>query len=571
MSKDNQKQILIWGAGRIGRGFIGDIFAASGYELVFADAAQPLVDQLNQRGSYTVVHAAGVDQIERVKVDRYQAYHVSEKDTLQAVVNDLDMLAVATFPKVFDVVAAELQDMILARRTVRPDAPLDIIVCTNLVHAGPVFSTALYAGLDDEQRAYFDAKIGVVESLIIRMAPPAPAEEVAQDPLVVWTNGYDEFPVDVNAFKGQPPEIAAFRLVTDMRAEEQRKMYTYNMCHAVLGYQGYQQGYELLVDGLADPALRAEAEGALGEVSAALQKVYGFTPEAMAKWVKGVIDQTNNPSIADTVVRMAADPLRKLRKTDRLIGPALLCLNNGVEPAHLVRAIAYALHYRNPDDPNSIKITDAIQADGLDETLKAVCGLGEDPMEKKLIDKIKPAYDRAGKEIAWQQKAQEAYDLGFEYESVYHGCGQCSYAAVSELLGCFDPEVFKAATGLCGGIGLIHDNTCSAFTGAVLAIGNLYSRRREHFDGDKEAKYTNFDLVQQLYAKFTAEFGGVTCAHIHTRKYGRPYDLSQKAERELFEEAGGHGPKGCTDTVGKASQFAIEVLAPLMIGKDEEE
>lgn len=571
MTDVSKKQILIWGAGRIGRGFIGDIFADSGYELVFVDASQDLIAQLNQRGAYTVVRAAGVDQIQRVKVDRYQAYHLSEKAIIQNILNEIDVMAAATFPKVFGAVAAELQALILARRAVRPDAPLDIILCTNLVHAGPAFSEALYQGLDDEQRQYFDEKIGVIESLIIRMAPPAPEDEVAQDPLVVWTNGYGEFPVDASAFKGEPPAIGAFRLVTDMRAEEQRKMYTYNMCHAVLGYQGYQVGYQLLVDCLADPALRAEAEGALNEVSAALQKEYGFTPEAMAKWVAGVIDQTNNPSIGDTVVRMAADPLRKLQKADRLIGPALLCLKNGVEPAHLVRAIAYALQYRNEDDPNSVKLTDAIQSDGLDETLRAVTGLGEDPMEKNLADKIKAAYQQAGREIDWQKKAKEAYDLGFEYESVYHGCGQCSYAAIAELLGCFDPEVFNAATGLCGGIGLKNNNTCSAFTGAVLAIGNLYYRSRENFGGDKEAKYTNFDLVQQLYDKFTAEFGGITCAHIHTRKYGRPYDLSSKAEREAFEEAGGHGPNGCTDTVGKASQFAIEVLAPVLMAKEEEE
>lgn len=571
MTEQSKKQILIWGAGRIGRGFIGDIFADSGYDLVFVDASQALVDQLNQRGAYTVVRAAGVDDIQRVKVENYKAYHLSQREPVQAVLNAIDVMAVATFPKVFGAVGADLQKLILARRAARPDAPLDIILCTNLVHAGPAFSEALYAGLDEEQRQYFDEKVSVVESLIIRMAPPAPEDEVAQDPLVVWTNGYAEFPVDASAFKGEPPAIEAFRLVTDMRAEEQRKMYTYNMCHAVLGYQGYQVGYKLLVDCLADPAIRAEAEGALGEVSAALQKEYGFTPEAMANWVAGVIDQTNNPSIGDTVERMAANPLRKLKKADRLIGPALLCLKNGVEPAHLVRAIAFALHYRNENDPNSITLSDAIQADGLDATLKDVTGLGEDPMEKNLADKIKAAYQQAGQEIDWQKKAQEAYDLGFEYESVYHGCGQCSYAAISELLGCFDPEVFKAATGLCGGIGLKNNNTCSAFTGAVLAIGNLYYRSREHFDGDKEGKYTNFDLVQQLYDKFTAEFGGITCAHIHTRKYGRPYDLSSKEERDAFEEAGGHGPVGCTDTVGKASQFAIEVLAPVLMEKENEE
>lgn len=570
MSQKSDKQILIWGAGRIGRGFIGDIFADSGFQLNFVDAAEGLVDLLNQRGVYTVVRAVSADNIQRVPVTQFKAFHVSQKDILQKLVNEVDVIAIATFPKVFEAVATELQQLILNRRSVKPNEPLDIIICTNLVHAGPVFSTALYAGLDEDQRQYFDEKIGVVESLIIRMAPPAPGAEVEKDPLVVWTNGYGEFPVDGSAFKGTPPEISAFRLVTDMRAEEQRKMYTYNMCHAVLGYQGYQDGYKLLVDCLADPKLRAEAEGALNEVSTALQKQYGFTPEAMAKWVKGVIDQTNNPSIGDTVERMAADPLRKLKKADRLIGPSLLCLQNGVEPVYLIRAIAYALHYRNEADPNSIKLTDDIKNNGLEATLRAATGLGEDPMEKKLTEDIIAAYKQAGKEIDWRAKAKEAYDRGFEYEMVYHGCGQCSYAATSEILGCFDPEVFKAATGLCGGIGLKNNNTCSAFTGAVLAIGNLYNRRREHFDGDREAKYKNFDLVQQLYEKFVAEFGGITCAHVHSVKYGRPYDLSVKAEAVAFEEAGGHGPNGCTDTVGKACQFAVEVLGPVLMEKEEE-
>lgn len=571
MNHATKKQILIWGAGRIGRGFIGDIFSSSGYELIFVDAAQSLIDLLNQRGAYTVVRAAGVDNIQRIKIEHFKAYHLSQKNTIQALFNTIDVMAVATFPKDFEAVAAELRKMILTRRDVRPEVPLNIILCTNLVHAGPVFSTALYRDLADEQRKYFDEKVGVVESLIIRMAPPAPVNEVDNDPLVVWTNGYSEFPVDAGAFKGEPTEIAAFRLVTDMRAEEQRKMYTYNMCHAVLGYQGYQYGYQLLVDCLADPALRAEAEGALKEVSSALQKQYGFSPEAMEKWVKDVIDQTNNPSIGDTVVRMAADPLRKLKKDDRLIGPALLCLKNDVEPVHLVRAIAFALHYRNAKDPNSIKLAEIIQERGLDETIRIISNLGEDSNEKNLADMIKIAYKKVGKMINWQKKAQEAYDLGFEYETVYHGCGQCSYAAISELIGCFEPEVFKAATGLCGGIGLKNNNTCSAFTGAVLAIGNLYNRSRENFGGDKESKYTNFDLVQQLYDKFIAEFGGITCAHIHTQKFGRLYDLSSKVERDDFEDAGGHGPNGCTDTVGKASQFAIEVLTPLLIEREERE
>lgn len=570
MNPEAKKKILIWGAGRIGRGFIGDIFSSSDYELVFVDQSKQLIELLNRRGSYTVVGASGKESIQRKHIDRFTALHLSQKDEIQYIFNQIDVMAVATFPKDFENVAAELRPMILARRSSKPDSPLDIILCTNLVHAGPVFTEALYRDLDEEQRAYFDSKIGVVESLIIRMAPPAPDEEVEEDPLIVWTNGYGEFPVDVTAFKGMPPDIKAFRLVDDMRAEEKRKIYTYNMCHAILGYFGYQFGYELLVDCLADPMLRAEAVGALEEISSALHKAYGFSVQEMKEWSEDVIAQTDNRSIGDTVIRMTANPIRKLHKEDRLVGPALLCLKNGVEPMHITRAIAAALHYRNEEDPKSIVLSDAISKKGLMSVLEEICGLGTDPLERQLAESIMKTYDRIEKEIDWHEVAKQAYDLGFEYEAKYHGCGQCSYAAVSEILGCFDPEVFEAATGFCGGIGLDNNQTCSALSGAVMAIGMLYHRSRENFDGDKESKYANFELVQNLIEKFKQEFGTTTCKDIHALKYGRAYDLRKKEERVAFEEAGGHGPKGCTDTVGKASQFAIEVLAEYFLEHDEE-
>ena len=55
--------------------------------------------------------------------------------------------------------------------------------------------------------------------------------------------------------------------------------------------------------------------------------------------------------------------------------------------------------------------------------------------------------------VPWEERAKKAFTLGFEYESVFHGCGQSVVAAASEALGIFDDQVFISATGLCGGIG----------------------------------------------------------------------------------------------------------------------
>ena len=46
------KQAVIFGAGNIGRGFLGQLFFESGYEIVFVEAIESLVSRLNATGVY---------------------------------------------------------------------------------------------------------------------------------------------------------------------------------------------------------------------------------------------------------------------------------------------------------------------------------------------------------------------------------------------------------------------------------------------------------------------------------------------------------------------------------------
>ena len=49
------KKLLLFGAGNIGRSFIGQLFSRAGYEVVFVDIDSNIVNALNSRRSYTVV------------------------------------------------------------------------------------------------------------------------------------------------------------------------------------------------------------------------------------------------------------------------------------------------------------------------------------------------------------------------------------------------------------------------------------------------------------------------------------------------------------------------------------
>jgi len=373
-----QRTIVVWGAGRIGRGFVADLFDAAGYRVVLVDQARELIEALDAAGRYTVVRAENAQRRHDRVISGYRALATGQTVELGEEIARAAILAVAVFPKDFPSVAQGLAPGLERRRAEKPETPFDIFMATNLPDAAHQFRRLLLETLSPEVRAYAEERIGVVDTLVIRMVPDPPAAERLHDPLLVWTNGMGELPVDRRAFKGEIPPVPGLRLVDDMRAEETRKLHTYNMCHAALAYLGARRGHTLTVDCLADPVVRTEVEGALDEIGRALQAEYGFAPEEMARWNAGVLRQTDNPTLGDTVARHGADPRRKLKRADRLVGPALLARKHGVTPFHLVRAIAAGFLYADPDDPGAVFVQARVAALGLPAAVREVCELTGD-------------------------------------------------------------------------------------------------------------------------------------------------------------------------------------------------
>jgi mannitol-1-phosphate 5-dehydrogenase len=552
--------IVIWGAGRIGRGFVADLFDAAGYRIVLVDESEELIERLRQAGRYTVVRAESAEKRGDRVISGFSALTTAQINAVATAVAETDLMAVAVYPKDFPAVVRQLTPGLSLRHEQRLEAPLDIILCANIPHAAVEFRTLLQEAMSPKMRDYAMSHVGIVESLIIRMVADPPAEVQRQDPLLVWTNGYAGFPVDRHGFKGEIPQAPGLRLVDDMRAEETRKLYTYNTFHAALAYHGARHGYEQIVDCMADPAVRAEAEGTLREARVMLQAEHGFTSDDMDRWIEGVLAQTNNPTLRDTVSRYGADPRRKLRRADRLVGPALLARKHGIATPHLIRALAAALLYRNPEDAGATYVQEQLASLGLPGAIRALCELTPD--EEDLVAAVARDYDRLHAEDHWADLAQQASTLAFEHEKIYHGCGQCALAAILETLDQFDEAaaaVFEAATGLAGGLGLVGNSTCAALIGATLVFGMLYPRQRAHFDGDRENKYRTFSMAQRLRQRYLDAYGSIFCHDIHRRVLGRAFDLRDPAEREAFEAAGAHDDK-CTSVVARAAQWAVEII-----------
>ena len=126
-----------FGAGNIGRGFVGLILHRAGYEVVFADVVDELIDGLKRTPSYRVKEV-GLDSREEV-VDNYRA--VNSRRDEPAVVDEIasaDIVTTAVGPTVLKFIAP----VIAAGLRQRPGgaAPVAVMACENAVNATDVLA-----------------------------------------------------------------------------------------------------------------------------------------------------------------------------------------------------------------------------------------------------------------------------------------------------------------------------------------------------------------------------------------------------------------------------------------------
>ena len=75
------------------------------------------------------------------------------------------------------------------------------------------------------------------------------------------------------------------------------------------------------------------------------------------------------------MLRIGADPIRKLSRNERFIGPALMSLENGDVPVFICRNAAYGFVFTNPEDPSACRLQEMIREQGIEKTIVDVCQL----------------------------------------------------------------------------------------------------------------------------------------------------------------------------------------------------
>jgi mannitol-1-phosphate 5-dehydrogenase len=391
------KRAVHFGAGKIGRGFLGQLYFENGYYTTFVDVVPEVVAGLQSRGAYPI-HIA-CDTPRTVEVHNVSAVPGTDLEAVARAIAEADIASTAVGVNVLDRIAAPIARGIALRFSQGAGDPIDFIVCENLIDAGAHLREQVKAQLPRELHATLDEQVGFVDASIGRMVPLIDHQD---DPLYVAVEPYCDLPVDKRAFRGPIPEIAQLQARDNFGAYVERKLFVHNMSHAATGYLGYLRGHEYTWQAVADPRVRKEVENALAESCEGLHRKHGIPLAELLAHGQDLLHRYANRALGDQILRVTADPVRKLGPNDRLIGAARMCLDQGIQPLSIGFAAAAAIRYDPPGDAGAQSIQSLLETQGLSGVLLTVCQLPADSPLNGLLHAASERLDREG----WRKQDQ---------------------------------------------------------------------------------------------------------------------------------------------------------------------
>ncbi len=351
-----------FGAGNIGRGFIGAVLQDAGYFVTFADVNKELIAKLRSSNGYSLFELG-----EAQKETHYENFEVldstADEAALIAAIGRADVITASVGTNILPAIAPVISRGIQSRLS---DSPLVIMACENAINATDILWSKILETLERLPKNIFFANTAVDRIVPMQQADGEP--DVAAESFCEWV-------IDKSGLAGTDLKIPAATMVDDLQPFIERKLYTVNTAHLTIAYLGQRHGHDTIAESLRDPTVRDVVARVMEETSMALVTKHDFDSNEHAKYVHSTLLRLANPLLDDQVERVGRQPLRKLSRFERLIGPAALLAELGEEPSALLEVVEASLDFMSQNDPEVALLNSKLGALTPSEFALEVCGI----------------------------------------------------------------------------------------------------------------------------------------------------------------------------------------------------
>ncbi|MCI3923143.1 mannitol-1-phosphate 5-dehydrogenase [Paenibacillus sp. TRM 82003] len=370
-----------FGAGNIGRGFIGLLLSKSGYEVSFVVRNEKTASLIKKRKQYEVTLAN--DNWDAVTVRNVTAMNIRDTEEVSDAIAEADLVTTAVGVSALADIAKPIAAG-LERRLQRREAPIHVIACENAIGGSSLLKEKVMSLLPAELHPKAERTVAFPNAAVDRIVPIQHNE----DPLSVTVEPFFEWVIDRSAMIEGFSPIRGVQYVDALEPYVERKLFTVNTAHCCAAYHGYLEGYQTIQDVMGNRRLKQEIQGVLHETGSYLVKKYQWDEAVHQQYIHKIIERFSNMNLIDRVVRVARSPLRKLSPGDRLVKPATKAHELGIEVPHLAAAISAAMLFDYNKDPEAVKLQRAIMQKGASAFVSGYMGIPtKHPMHREIVSR----------------------------------------------------------------------------------------------------------------------------------------------------------------------------------------
>ena len=351
------KEILIFGAGAIGRGFLAPKFFKKNYSISFIDNNKDLIKKLKNKKKYTAAFTNGGNyKLEEVYIK--DIFEINEKFDI----SKYDLVFTCVGPNQ----CYEIIDKFKGAK--------NIISCENDFNSKKIIKE-----ITGIKNVFF-----AIPDVITSNTAPVNLKKiddlctVSEKGILVIENNHLDLS---NIAKKLSPK--------DLSMHWDCKLFIHNAPHAILAYLGAKKKYKFIHQAMNDKKIKKIVLKSMSEISLGLIKS-GLVKSSFANYYKNKeIKRFENKILFDPIKRVAREPLRKLSSDNRLILALRLSFLGKIFPKFTLIGLKAALNYYDKSDSDSVYLKNLRKSLTEEEILKKISGVHEKDPISLLCKKIK--------------------------------------------------------------------------------------------------------------------------------------------------------------------------------------
>jgi mannitol-1-phosphate 5-dehydrogenase len=318
-----KKNLLIYGAGAIGRGYLPWVFQPDEYDYFYVESDPTLQAELQRRHHFTSFMTAGDDYVSRSVA--VQACYLPGEEA--RALDKADLIITAVGPRNFLKLHPQLSST---------SAP--VICCENDANLPALMRTRT-------------GKENIVFAIPDVISSSTAHESLKQqDPLAIITESGECFIEDTMKHLQADCHYVSHE---EMHRQWMAKLFIHNTPHCIAAYLGNIAGANYLHEAMEVEGIAAIVEGAMNEMAKMLLAAADIDRDFIRYYSQKELSRFANKLLYDPIARVAREPFRKLAPNDRLLGAAQLCLSKGIVPENVLLGIMAAIYFDSAIDPDA--------------------------------------------------------------------------------------------------------------------------------------------------------------------------------------------------------------------------